>query len=103
MTISGDGPSPRATLAELSQRLRRTYGDHVRPGEQSLLLAWSTFATTFGATRALTHWIRAGHGPAGGGMSVGGRHFHHYNIGIILLSAIGAVALRGEERHANTP
>jgi len=32
-------------------------------------------------------------------MSTGGRHLHHYNIGILLLAAVGAVALRGEERH----
>lgn len=36
-------------------------------------------------------------------MSVGGRHLHHYNIGIALLSGIGAVALRGRERHAKHP
>jgi hypothetical protein len=83
--------------------MRRAYGDHVGPGEQSLLVAWSSFTTTFAATRALTHWIRSGHGPASGGMSVGGRHFHHYNIGIALLAAIGGIALRGEERHRKHP
>jgi hypothetical protein len=66
-------------------------------------MAWSSFTATFGATRALTHWIRAGHGPTGGGMTVGGRHFHHYNIGIALLSVVGGIALRGEERHRRHP
>jgi hypothetical protein len=88
---------------ELWRRLRRAYGEHVGAGEQSMLLAWSSFTTTFALTRALTHWIRAGHGPASGGMSVGGRHFHHYNIGIVLLSGVGAVALRGAERHRRHP
>jgi len=32
-------------------------------------------------------------------MSFGGIRFHHYNIGSGLLSTIGAIALRGEERH----
>ncbi|HEY4007133.1 MAG TPA: hypothetical protein VGM60_18375 [Pseudonocardia sp.] len=99
MSISGSGE----VRAELAKRLRRAYGDHVGPGEQSVLVAWSSFTATFSGTRALTHWIRAGHGPSGGGMSVGGRHFHHYNIGIALLSAIGAVALRGAERHRKHP
>jgi hypothetical protein len=36
-------------------------------------------------------------------MSVGGKHFHHYNIGIGLLAGIGAVALRGHERHRRHP
>jgi hypothetical protein len=88
---------------ELWRGLHRAYGEHVGAGEQSVLLAWSSFTTTFAFTRALTHWIRSGHGPAGGGMSVGGRHFHHYNIGIVLLSCIGAVALRGAERHRRHP
>jgi hypothetical protein len=83
--------------------MRRAYSGHVGPGEQALLVAWSAFTVTFGATRALTHWIREGHGPASGGMSVGGRHFHHYNIGIALLSGIGALALRGGQRHAKHP
>ena len=59
-------------------------------------MSWATFTVTFAGLRALTHWIRAGHGPKGGGISIGGRHFHHYNIGIALLSAIGAVGLRGQ-------
>jgi len=63
------------------------------------MVAWTGFGATFAITRAITHWVRAGHGPSGGGMSGGGRHLHHYNIGILLLAAVGAVALRGEERH----
>jgi len=80
-------------------RLRRVASERVGPTEQSLMVAWTGFGATFGITRAITHWIRAGHGPSGGGMSTGGRHLHHYNIGILLLAAVGAVALRGEERH----
>jgi hypothetical protein len=36
-------------------------------------------------------------------MSFGGRHFHHYNIGIALLAAVGAVGLQGEEKHRRHP
>jgi len=83
----------------LGQRLRRVASERVGPTEQSLMVAWTGFGATFAITRAITHWVRAGHGPSGGGMSAGGRHLHHYNIGILLLAAVGAVALRGEERH----
>lgn len=73
------------------------------PGERSAVIAWGSFAGTFGFVRALTHWIRDGHGPAGGGLSLGGRHFHHYNIGIGMLTGIGAIAIRGAELHHRHP
>ena len=87
----------------LVDRLRTVARNRIGPTEQSLIVAWCGFGVTFGVTRALTHWIRAGHGPSDGGMSAGGRHLHHYNIGILLLAAVGGVALRGEERHRRHP
>jgi hypothetical protein len=93
----------RGGLAGLWQRVRGAYSDHVGPAEQSVLIAWSAFTATFAVTRTVTHWIRGGHGPSGGGILVAGRHLHHYNIGIALLAAVGAVALRGEERHRRHP
>jgi len=84
-------------------RLRTEWGTRLTPGQQSALTAWIAFTTTFIGLRSLTHWIRDGHGPSGGGVSVGGQHFHHYNIGIALLAAVGAVGLRGEEKHRHHP
>jgi len=103
--MAGQDTSARgvASVGGLGGRIRHAYGQHVGPGQQAVLIAWSAFTGTFGLTRALTYWIRAGHGPAGGGMSLGGRHFHHYNIGIALLSAVGAIALRGADRHRHHP
>jgi hypothetical protein len=87
----------------LRHRLRVVADDRLGPTEQSLIVAWAGFGATFGITRAITHWIRAGHGPSSGGMSAGGRHLHHYNIGILLLAAVGGVAIRGEEKHRRHP
>jgi len=66
-------------------------------------LAWASFTLTFAGLRRLTHWIRAGHGPSGGGVSLGGKHFHHYNIVIVLLAMVGAVGLRGTEKQRRHP
>ena len=84
-------------------RLKNEWDHRLSPGEQSVVVAWSSFTATFAGVRLLTHWIRDGHGPSGGGMSLGGKHFHHYNIGIGLLAAIGVIALRGRERHRHHP
>jgi hypothetical protein len=84
-------------------RLRHEWDTRLQPGEQATVLAWGAFTVTFAGLRALTHWIRAGHGPSGGGISMGGTHFHHYNIGIALLAAVGAVGLRGTDRARRHP
>jgi hypothetical protein len=56
----------------------------------------------FAGLRALTYSIRAGKGPFRN-ISVGGEHLHHYMWGIGLLSGVGVVAVRGEERHRRHP
>ena len=92
-----------AHRAGLWSRLNSTYAEQTGASERGLLVVWSSFAVTFGLTRALTMWIHAGHGPKGGGMSVGGRHFHHYNIGIALLGLVGGIALGGRDHHRRHP
>jgi hypothetical protein len=84
-------------------RLRHEWGERLEPGEQATVLAWLSFTLTFAGLRGLTHWIRAGHGPAGGGVKLGGKHFHHYNIGIGMLATVAAVGLRGTERQRRHP
>src|SRR5579875_2705683 len=88
---------------KLRRRLRQVFHEELSGGRQSAVLAWASFGTTFGTARAVTHWIRSGHGPRSGGMSLGGKHFHHYNIGILILAGIGALAIRGVERHVQRP
>jgi hypothetical protein len=83
--------------------LHHEWGERLDPVEQSAVISWATFTAMFTGLRVLTHWIHAGHGPKGGGISVGGRHFHHYNIGIALLAAVGVVGLRGSDRQRRHP
>jgi hypothetical protein len=87
-------PSPDAVL--------RAYHEELGPGQRSALLSWFSFTGAFAGLRALTYSIRAGKGPFRN-ISVGGEHLHHYMWGIGLLSGVGAVAVRGEERQRRHP
>ena len=89
-------------LAPSPGAVRRAYHEELSPGQQSALLSWLAFTATFAGLRALTYSIRAGRGPFRN-ISVGGEHLHHYLWGIGLLSGIGAIAVRGEERHRRHP
>ena len=89
-------------LAPPSATVRRAYHEELGPGQRSALLSWLAFTATFAGLRALTYSIRAGKGPFGN-ISVGGEHLHHYLWGIGLLSGVGAVAVRGEERYRRHP
>ncbi len=102
---AGNAPTPPGDSEHPGRwaRLRHQWGKRLEPGQQATVLAWVSFTLTFVGLRTLTHWIRAGHGPAGGGVKVGGKHFHHYNIGIALLATVAAVGLRGTERQRRHP
>jgi hypothetical protein len=82
--------------------VRRAYREELGPGQRSALLSWLAFTVTFAGLRALTYSIRAGRGPFRN-ISIGGEHLHHYLWGIGLLSGVGAVAVRGDERHRRHP
>jgi hypothetical protein len=89
-------------FGELPGATRRAYREELGPGQRSALLSWLAFTGTFAGLRALTYSIRAGRGPFRN-ISVGGEHLHHYLWGIGLLAGVGAVAVRGEERHRRHP
>jgi hypothetical protein len=89
-------------LAPAPNSVRRAFHEELDPGQKAALLSWLAFTGTFGGLRALTYSIRAGKGPFRN-ISVGGEHLHHYMWGIALLSGVGAVAVRGEERQRRHP
>ena len=100
-TCAGSGAGV-TNLVPSSVAVRRAYYEELSPGERSALVSWLAFSGTFAGLRALTYSIRVGKGPFGN-ISVGGEHLHHYMWGIGLLSGVGAVAVRGEERHRRHP
>jgi hypothetical protein len=89
-------------LAPSPGDVSRAFHEELGPGQRSALLSWLAFTGTFAGLRALTYSIRAGRGPFRN-ISVGGEHLHHYMWGIAMLSGVGAVAVRGEERHRRHP
>ena len=82
----------------LTTRLRRVYRARLDRTQRSVLVSWAAFTTTFGVTRAITYTLHREGAGGSGGIVIGGRHIHHYNFGIALLMAVGAVAVRGEDR-----
>lgn len=91
-----DPPIPRP--AEVKQ----AYREDMHPAQRSALVSWLAFTGTFTSVRALTHAIKNGKGPFRN-LSLGGNHIHHYMWGILLLSGVGAIAIRGEERTRRHP
>jgi hypothetical protein len=82
--------------------VHRAFSSELDPGQRAALLSWLAFTGTFAGVRAVTWSIRAGKGPFGN-LSVGGAHLHHYMWGIGILAGVGAVAVRGEEKHRRHP
>lgn len=82
--------------------VRTVFHKELHPGEQSALVGWLAFTGTFGVVRAITYSIRAGRGPLRN-LSAGGVHLHHYLWGILSVSIVGGVALRGEDRLRRHP
>jgi hypothetical protein len=99
---SGVTDTDAASQQPLARSLHSAYYSELDPGQRSALLSWLAFAGTFGAVRGITISIRAGKGPFKN-LSVGGEHLHHYMWGIGILAGVGAIAVRGEEKHRRHP
>ena len=82
--------------------LNRAFHEELHPGQQSALISWLSFTGTFALVRGITYSIKDGEGPLHD-VSVGGIHLHHYLWGILTVSAVGGVALRGEDRLRRHP
>jgi len=94
-------PGPRRAVPG-PLAVRTAYQEELDEGQRSALLSWLAFSATFGAVRGITYSIRAGRGPFRN-LQVGGEHLHHYMWGIGMLAGIGAIAVRGEDRHRRHP
>jgi hypothetical protein len=82
--------------------VKQAFQEELHPAQQSALISWLAFTGTFAAARAITHSIKEGRGPARN-VSVGGVHLHHYMWGILTVSTVGGIAIRGEDRVRRHP
>ena len=97
-----DGHVPATASWTALSDLKAAYTQDLDPHQRSAFTSWLAFTTTFGGVRMITHAIRAGRGPFRN-LSAGGEHLHHYIWGIMGLSAIGAVAVRGDRAAVQHP
>jgi hypothetical protein len=79
-----------------------TFRERLSSGERAALMSWIGFTVTFGAVRGITYSIRAGKGPFRN-LSLGGEHLHHYIWGIAMVSGVGAIGVRGDDRQRRHP
>ncbi len=84
------------------QEVKKAFKQELHPRQQSVVISWLAFSTTFSAARLITWGIKNGKGPFGN-VSAGGTHLHHYLWGIAMVSGVGGVALRGEDRLRRHP
>ncbi len=94
--------NPATTAVPIARDVHAAYREELGPKERAALWSWLGFTTTFAAVRAITYSIRAGRGPFHN-LSLGGSHLHHYLWGIGMVSGVGAVAVRGEDRTRRHP
>jgi hypothetical protein len=91
-----------ATAIPRPDEVNQAFHEELHPGQQSALVSWLAFTGTFAFVRGITHSIKGGEGPLHN-LSLGGIHIHHYLWGILTVSAVGGVAIRGEDRLRRHP
>jgi hypothetical protein len=84
------------------RHVQKAYREELRPARQTSLISWLVFTGTFGLVRGITYSIKDGRGPLHD-VTVGGIHLHHYLWGILTLTVVGGVAIRGEDPQVTHP
>lgn len=82
--------------------VRQAFHEELHPARQTSLTSWLAFTGTFAAVRAITYSIKSGKGPFRD-VSMGGVHLHHYMWGILGVTVVGGVAIRGADPECHHP
>jgi hypothetical protein len=97
-----DGEKRATTPVPSIHDVQVAFRERLSPSERGALMSWIGFSITFGGVRGITYSIRGGKGPFRN-LSLGGEHLHHYIWGIAMVSGVGAIAVRGEDRQRRHP
>jgi hypothetical protein len=81
---------------------RQAFHEELPAARRTSLISWVTFTGTFAVVRAITYSIKDGKGPLRD-ITVGGVHLHHYLWGILALTVVGGIAIRGEDPELTHP
>jgi hypothetical protein len=82
--------------------VRQAYLEELPPAQRTSLVSWLAFTATFGIVRAITYSIRDGKGPLRD-IKVGGVHIHHYLWGILSVSSVAGISIRGTDPRTHHP
>ncbi len=102
---------PKPRILPLPSEIAEAYRQELHPGQQAALISWASFTATFATVRLITHRIRKDStaAPVDGkrgrlhNLSIRGVHLHHYMWGILTVSIVGGVAIRGNDRTRRHP
>jgi hypothetical protein len=84
--------------------VKKAFYEELGPGERSALISWLAFTLTFSSVRVLTWSIKNNKGPFHNiTVGKGGPHLHHYLWGILMVSTVGGLSLRGVEKRRDHP
>jgi hypothetical protein len=89
-------------IVPVPSEVSQAFHEELHPGQQTALISWLAFTATFSTVRIITVSIKDGRGPFHD-LTPGGLHLHHYLWGILMVSTVGGVALRGEDRFRRHP
>ncbi|HEV8569352.1 MAG TPA: hypothetical protein VGQ92_20110 [Actinoplanes sp.] len=84
-------------IGAVIRRMHHDFRYSLTTGQRSALVAYASYAATIVAVRGLTAAIHNRRGPFRD-VTVGRVHIHHYLPGVALLTAAGAIGVRGSDK-----
>ena len=82
--------------------VRQAFLQALTPSQRTALISWLAFTVTFAGVRTITYAIKDGKGRLHD-VTIGGVHIHHYLWGILDVSTVAGIAIRGTDVRRHHP